>query len=136
MGGATWYNNRRGQSVYPIVPGYVVRYLQPQKVYNAWMHAYAEHHVFVWIQCVSDRRKGERAQDVLVKRFMVWIPMIVGSESHVLTSERWSRKRSLTKHMKQYGYTVVADDVRWHRTRRSAKRFYRVVQEHLGIKLL
>lgn len=135
MGGATWYNNRRGESVYPIRPGYVLFCKGTPKVMSASIGAYVAHHRFVWILGVSPKSKGQRAQDRIVHVFFCDVPCLVGMERHVHTRDRKFRVRSLTKYLKR-GYDIVSDDVKWHRTRRSAKRFYRVVETYLGIKLL
>jgi len=133
--GATYYDNRRGETMYPVRPGFVLRYTDPMKDYNGQIGAVVEHHKFVWVLSLSPRRRGDRAQDRLVQVCICLVPMLAGAEWKIRLQQKWWRVRSLTKALRR-GYVIVADDVKWHRTKRSAKRFYRAIEEHLGVKLL
>lgn len=136
MPGATWYNNRRGESVYPIRPGYVLHCKHAPKVMNkAVGFVHVEHDKFAWILGVSRKSKGQRAQDRMVHVLFFSVPRLVGMEKYVHMNEKRLRLRTMTKYFKR-GYNVVSDDVKWHRTKRSAKRFYRTIETYLGIKLL
>ena len=133
--GATWYDQRRGETVYPVRPGFILRYKAPYKTHNKHIGAVVEHHYFVWILSQSPKVKGDRPQDRMIQRFVCMVPMLAGMENHVLCFQDWIRVRSLIKYLTR-GYMIVAADVKWHRTDRSAKKFYKAVEEHLGVKLL
>lgn len=133
--GATYYDNSRGASLYPLRPGFVLHLTKPRLLVNKEIGAKAEHHVFIWILHDSPVVMGDRAQDKAIHVFWCFVPMLAGLEDHMITRQRKIRIRSLIKSCSR-GYDIVADGIRWHRTDQSAKTFYRAIGAYLGLRLL
>lgn len=126
---------RQVSSKYPVKAGYVLLLNHPRVRFNDKIGFRAPHRVFIWILRVFKRRLGKRLQDCKVRVCFHLIPMDPTKIRQWLFWDRDVSFRYLTKLLSN-GYKEVDTKSRWHYRRKSARRYCRVIENHLGGQLV
>lgn len=120
------YSRTKGECIYPIRPGVVVKLARPDMKYNKRLKARCEHDVIFWIYRISqvDPRDREQCRKVFVKQ--VWIPRLEGMKNKLIVISRPIQFKTLSKYMAG-GYRILREGLEYRDTHKVWVKFYRTI---------
>lgn len=120
------YSREKGECIYPIRPGVVIKLAKPVTKYNKHLKAKCQHECFYWVYRFSTLKPRGRNQSRRIYVHELLVPKLEGMKKHALIKSRPIQLKTLTKYMAE-GYRIMREGLRFTDSHKTWVRFYSCV---------